>query len=172
MCYNSGNMKNRPTSVRIHKKIIKISLIVVIFIIFLSIVLLMSTLLPKEKSSLENVGYSFGSANTHMHRKFKIESKEEGLYNIGEYRVNLDSNKHLTLNLSLKCTGNAFGILLKNSVLIQNAVIDTFATYGSIYLPNTLPGKERLKIKIKQKVNDAFEDELIEEVFFNKYLIR
>ncbi len=144
----------------------------VIFILFLSIILFLSTLLSKEKSSMQNVGYAFGSADTHMHRKFKVESKEEGLYNIGEYRVNLNSDKHLILDLSIKCKEDSFGLVLKNSILIQNAVIDTFATYDSIYLPNTLPGKERLKVKLRQKINDAFEDRLIEEVYFNKYIIR
>ena len=165
-------MRNTPNPVKINKKIIKISLIFIIFIIFFSIILLMSNLLPKEKSSLENVGYTFGNADSHMHRKFKVESEDEGLYNIGEYKVNLSTSKYLTLDLSIKCAKDSFSLLLKNKILIQNAVIDTFATYGSIYLPNTSTGKERLKIKIKQKINDAFVDNLIEEVYFNKYLIR
>ena len=132
----------------------------------------MSTLSSKDASSLDGARSAFGNADTQTHRKFKIESEEEGLYNIGEYRVNLNSDQHLVLNLSVKCTEGSFAILQKNSVLIQNAVIDTFATYDSIYLPNTVPGKERLKLKLKQKINSAFEKQQIEEVYFNKYLIR
>lgn len=157
---------------RISKKIIKLSLILIVLILFLSIILLMSTLSSKDASSLEGARSIFGNADTQTHRKFKIESEEEGLYNIGEYQVNLNSDQYLVLNLSVKCTEGSFGILQKNSVLIQNAVIDTFATYDSIYLPNTVPGKERLKQKLKQKINSAFEKQQIEEVYFNKYLIR
>lgn len=157
---------------RISKKIIKLSLILIVIILFLSIILLMSTLSSKDASSLEGARSAFGNADTKTHRKFKIESEEEGLYNIGEYQVNLNSDQYLVLNLSVKCTKGSFEILQKNSVLIQNAVIDTFATYDSIYLPNTVPGKERLKQKLKQKINSAFEKQQIEEVYFNKYLIR
>ena len=165
-------MKNRSKSVQINKKILRVTLILITLIIFFSIILFMSTLLPKEKSSLQNVGYSFGSAETHMHRKFKVESEDEGLYNLGEYKVNLTTDRYLTLDLSVKCPQNSFDLLLRNKILIQNAVIETFATYGSIHFPDTPLGKARLKSKIRRKINDTFAQGMIEEVYFNKFLIR
>ncbi len=165
-------MSKKTKSTKINKKILKTSLALTIFILFSSVIILMSSLLNTKKSSLQDLGYTFSKSGNTTPRKFKVESEEESIYNLGEYRVNLNARNYLTFDLSVKCPDESFHTLLENNILIQNAVLDTFSTYGEIYMPNTVSGKERIKKKIKQNIYDAFGHSLIEEVYFNKYLIR
>lgn len=165
-------MKTKANPIQPDKKIIKIALILVIFVIFTSIVLIMSSLLPEKKApSLKHLGSAFSRSNSSDHREFRIESKEEGIYNLGEYKVNIDSNKLLTLNISVKCLDDASDTLFENSILIQNAVLTAFDMQGGVYHLDRVSGKERIKQRIKENIYETFGHPLVEEIYFNKFLI-
>jgi flagellar basal body-associated protein FliL len=164
-------MKNKTNPAKIDKKIIRFILAAVVLVVFISIIILLNSLLNKKQSSLDNIGYSFGKSHSDLHRKIIIESKDEGIFNMGEYRVNITPNRLLTLNLSIKCQNDAYTTLLKNNIALQNAVIGAFDMYGGIHFLDTPSGKDRLKSKIKQNMSDALGKPLVEEIYFNKYLI-
>ena len=163
-------MKKSP--IKPNKKFIKISLLLVILIIVTSIILLASSLLPEKKSSLNQLGYAFGNNGIERQRRFQIESDEENIYNLGEYRVNISSENYLTFNLSIKCEHEAFKTLQENKILVQNAVIETFSMYGDYYFPNTASGKEKIKRKIKENISRSLGHSLATDVYFNKFLIQ
>lgn len=164
-------MKKKPNPAKINKNITKIILSLVVLILFITIILIVNSLLPKKKSSLENIGYTFAKSHHDLDRRFTIESRKESIINLGEYRVNITPNKLLSFNLSVKCTDDSYTTLLENNILIQNAVISAFDMYGGIHFLNTTSGKDHLKSKIQQNIYDALGKSLVEEVYFNKYLI-
>ncbi len=163
-------MKNQAK--KINKKIIRATLASVILMILVSIGLLVNSVLPKKQTSLNNIGYAFGSSKIQTSRKFMVESKEEHIYNIGDYDVNIDNTHHLRFNVSIKCLDESLNTLLENKILIQNAVIETFSIYGNNYRPNTVDGKNKIKNKIKQNIDKYLDHPLVAEVYFNKFLIR
>ncbi|MFC2074579.1 flagellar basal body-associated protein FliL [Campylobacterota bacterium] len=165
-------MKNQVNTNKVNKKFIKIILAVVIVMIFLSIILLVNSVLPKKQTSLNDIGYAFGNSKIHTNRKFTVESKEEHIYNIGDYDVNVDNTHHLRFNVSIKCQNDSLGTLLENKIIIQNAVIETFSIYGNNYRPNTSNGKDKIKNKIKQNIDKYLDHPLVTEVYFNKFLIQ
>lgn len=158
--------------VKPNKKIIRSILFIVLFLILFSIILLITSALPKKRSSLESIGYSFGSNSLESHRRFHLESKEENIYNLGEYRVNISNDKLLIFNLSVKCQDDAFKTLQKNDILVQHSVIESFSMYGNNYLPDTLKGKQKIKQKIKANIYKNLKNAIVKEVYFNKFLIR
>lgn len=164
-------MKNKLNPTKIDKKIIRLILIVIVLVIFITLLITLNSLLGKKKPSLDNIGYSFAKSNSDLHRKITIESKAEGIFNLGEYRVNITPDKLLTLDLSIKCTDDAYSTLLKNNILLQNAVISAFDMYGGIHFLDTPSGKDRLKDKIKQNMYEALGKPLVKEIYFKKYLI-
>jgi len=161
-------MKSKPNPVKTNKNFIKAGVILIVLVLFLSIILLLGSSLSEKRSSLENVGYLFDRS----HRNFTLESPQEGIYNLGEYQVNISSDKLLVLNLSIKCAQDSFHTLLSNKVVIQNAVIDAFSIYGGIHFPNTTSGKENIKKKITQNIYESLGYPLVEEVYFNKFIIQ
>jgi flagellar basal body-associated protein FliL len=162
-------MKNQTKT---NKKIIRVILVIVMLIVLLSIILVVSSVLPKKQTSLNDIGYAFGSSKLHTNRKFTVESKEEHIYNIGDYDVNIDNTHHLRFNVSIKCQDEPLSTLLENKILIQNAVIETFSIYGNNYRPNTTNGKEKIKKKIRQNIDKYLDHPLVTEVYFNKFLIQ
>ncbi len=165
-------MKKKSNPIKPNKKIIQTSLAIVAFILLISIILLVSSLLPKKKSSLDQLGYTFGNSSIETQRRFQIESQEENIYNLGEYKVNISSNNYLILNLSVKCQEESFSLLQQHKILIQNAVIETFSMYGDNYFPDTPKGKETIKRKIKENISKHLGCPLVTDVYFNKFLIR
>ena len=137
-----------------------------------SVVLLVKTVLPKKQTSLNDIGYAFGSSKLHTNRRFTVESKEEHIYNIGDYDVNIDNTHHLRFNVSIKSQEESLDTLLNNKVLIQNAVIETFSIYGNNYRPDTTRGKEKIKKKIQENIDKYLSQPLVTEVYFNKFLIQ
>ncbi len=121
---------------------------------------------------MDSLGFAFGSASIETNRKFTVESKQDNIYNIGDYDVNIDNTHHLRFNVSISCQDECLGTLLKNKIIIQNAVIETFSIYGNNYRPNTSDGKKKIKNKIQQNINNYLGSPLITEVYFNKFLIR
>ncbi len=165
-------MKKTQYFNKIKKNITKIALVFILVIIFISLILFMASLASKKESSLQNIGRIFDTSNSNAHRKFKIESEKEYIYNIGEYQVNLDRHKHLVFNLSIKCKYNAFHTIIEKNILIQNAVLDSFSTYNSIGIPYTSYGHEYVKKKIKEHLIKVFQEPIIEEIYFNKFIIQ
>ena len=164
-------MKKKPNSVKINKNIIRIILLLVVLLVFITLLFVVNSLLDKKQPSLDNIGYVFSKSHSDLHRKIIIESKDEGIFNLGEYRVNITPNKLLTFNLSIKCPVDSYTTLLKNDIVLQNAVIDAFHMYGGIHYLNTPSGKDKLKRKIKQNMYEALGKPLVKELYFNKYLI-
>ena len=165
-------MKNQAKTSKLNKKIIRIILVLVILMISSSVILLVNSVLPKKQTSLNDIGYAFGSAKIHTNRKFTVESKKENIYNIGDYDVNVDNIHHLKFNVSIKCQNESLDTLLENKILIQNAVIETFSIYGNNYRPNTTNGKDKIKNKIKNNIDKYLSHPLVTEVYFNKFLIQ
>ena len=164
-------MKNKPNPAKIPKKIIRFFLSLILLIVFITIILVLNSLLPKNKSSLNDIGHAFSKSHNNLDRRFKIESQKEGIVNLGEYKVNITANKHLTFNLSVKCSDGSYTTLLENNILIQNAVISAFDMYGGIHFLNTPSGKAHLKNKLQQNIYNALGKSLVKEIYFNKYLI-
>lgn len=165
-------MKKQAKTNQLNKKIIRITLVIVILMISSSVVLLVKTVLPKKQTSLNDIGYAFGNSKLHTNRRFTVESKEEHIYNIGDYDVNIDNIHHLRFNVSIKSQEESLGTLLNNKVLIQNAVIETFSIYGNNYRPDTTRGKEKIKKKIQENIDKYLSQPLVTEVYFNKFLIQ
>ncbi len=165
-------MKNKSNPIKPNKKLIKISLLLVVLIIVISIIFLTNSLIPKKKSSLDQIGYTFGNNSIAKQRRFQVESQEDNIYNLGDYRVNISSENYLTFNLSIKCDHKAFTTLQENRILVQNAVIETFSMYGDYYFPDTAPGKAKIKRKIKENISKSLGYPLATDVYFNKFLIQ
>lgn len=160
----ASNMKKK-------NKLTKISLVIAVLIIFLSVIVMISSFLSEKKSSFGHTGFG-KMMQIKGSRKFTIESEEEHIYNLGEYQVNLTRDKHLLLNLSVRSAEDSFEKLLENKIVVQNAVIEAFSTYGGIAMPTTAAGKNSIKNKIMQNINESPASPMIEEVYFNKFIIQ
>ena len=116
-------MKHRPNPLKIKKSIHKTILLLVLLIIIVSILLLGFSLVSSKKTKVKYKGFGNIQLLSKAHRRFSVESREEKIYNIGQYEVNLNRNKLLIFNLSLQCSEEAFDVLQDKNILIQNRII-------------------------------------------------
>ena len=166
-------MKKKSNPLKVKKKITRNILILVILIVVVSILLLIFSLSSGKKSSVSykshiNKNYLTSKSSRH----FSVESSDEKIYNLGDYNVNLNSRKLLILNISVQCTKDSFDTLTENDIIIQNAVLDAFSNYSSVYTATTNEGKEQMKEHILENINTAVHEPLITKIYFNKFIIQ
>jgi len=152
------------------KKINKLFLIILILIMAFSLFIIVSSVLSKQGASASFE--SFGSFATGKKRGFSIESKENNVYNIGNYEVNLNSDKLLIIDLSIQSEKDSYKNILEHNIVIQNAVLDAFSNYETTYSAITPQGKKHIKKHIKDNINKTLSDAPIKEVYFNKFIIQ
>ena len=59
-----------------------------------------------------------------------------------------------------------------SSILVQNAVLEVFASTGSLQSPRTSKGKEALKAKLVKQINSYVGSGMVQEIYFKKYIIQ
>jgi len=165
-------MKNKRNPLKINKTIQRGILLFVIFILVLSIFILILSLFSDKRLNLKPRSYVSGQFSNLMHRHFIIESEAEHLYNLGEYQVNLNTNKILIINLSIQAYSESFELLNDHSIIVQNAVIETFANQHSMYIAQTKGGKEKIKKELLKNINNSLHKPLVAKIYFNKFLIQ
>jgi len=164
--------KSHANPLKPKKSVNKIVLAAVIFIIIFSIALLVSGTSSKKSSSVSYLGsgmHAFGKSSSRM---FIVESEEDNVYYLGEYVVNLTHNTKLLFQLSVKCKEDSFDTMRDSSILVQNAVLEVFASTGSLRSPRTPKGKEALKEKLVKQINSYVGSGVVEEIYFKKYIIQ
>lgn len=165
-------MKNKRNPLKIKKTLTRNVLILVILIVLISILLLIFSLSSGKKSSVTYKTHNNNYLTSKIHRRFSVESNKENIYNLGDYNVNLNQRKHLILNISVQCTQDSFKILVQNNIIIQNAVLEAFANYSSIYMASTNEGKEQIKRHILGNINNALHEPIVTQIYFNKFIIQ
>ena len=164
--------KSHANPLKPNKSISKIILAVVSFIIIFSIALFVSTTKSKKSSSVSYLGsgsHAFGKSSSRM---FIVESEDENVYYLGEYVVNLTHNSKLLFQLSVKCEEDSFEMMQGSSILVQNAILEVFASTGSLRSPRTTKGKKALKEKLVKQINSYVGTGVVEEIYFKKYIIQ
>jgi len=165
-------MRNKPNPLKVKKSISKIILLFVIFILTLSIILLLLSLESNHDNSSRYKSYGSSKYSSQFHRHITIESIQDKIYNLGQYEVNLNAQRLLVLNISIQCTSEAFEFLQDNTIIVQNAVIETFSSYGSIAMANTEEGKRKIKQRLLNNINKGLHKPLVSEIYFNKFIIQ
>ena len=165
-----STMTNRKNPLKIQKNLIRTILLFVGLIFIFTIILFAYSALSEKKTSVKYKNTSF--LQQQVHRRFQIESTEDKIYNLGEYQVNLTANKFLILDLSVNCAKESYDTFLDNNILIQNAVLEAFSTYGDIPMPTSRSGKETIKKRLIKNINDSLRENLVQEIYFKKYLIQ
>ena len=76
------------------------------------------------------------------------------------------------MNLSIRSSIPSFDTLSGKNIVIQNSVLESFSNYGSIRMPKSLSGKEQIKKNIQENINHSLGYNLVEEVYFNTFIIQ
>jgi len=165
-------MKQKSNPLKINKGLQKAILGLVLIIIVVSILLFAFSLGSSKKANVQYKSFGSNKFSSKGHRSFNIESAEENIYNLGQYEVNLNRRKLLILNLSIQCNEEAFETIQEKNILIQNAVIQTFADYGSMTMATSPKGKDKIKKNILDNINNSLHKPLVTQVYFNTFIIQ
>jgi len=165
-------MKSKANPLKPRKNLNKTILILVLLIILVSILLLIFSASSGKKSSTVYKTHGSNKLSAQSHRRFSIESNQDNIYNIGDYTVNLDRNRMLILNISVKCTQESFETFTDYNILVQNAVLEAFSDYSTLRLATTTKGKERIKKDILNNINNSLHEPIVKQIYFNKFIIQ
>lgn len=162
-------MNNETNPLKIKKNI----LVFIFFIFIVAILLFIFSVNSNRKTSASS--YKVLGSNkfeSKQQRHFSIESRQDKIYNIGDYTVNLDRNRMLRLNVSVRCNQESFQTFVDYDILVQNAVLDSFADCRKLRMATTKKGKEKIKQDIELNINKSLHQHIVDEVFFTKFIIQ
>ena len=165
-------MKSKANPLKPRKSLNKTILVLIVLIIFVTILLLIFSMSSGKKSSVAYKTLGSNQLSAQSHRRFSIESSQDQIYNIGDYTVNLDRNRMLILNISIKCEKESFETLVDYNVIVQNAVLEAFSDQSKLRMATTNKGKERIKKDIESNINMSLHQPIVKEVYFTKYIIQ
>jgi len=109
--------------------------------------------------------------------KTKIKIQHGNMANLGDFTLSLSNNKQLSTNISLKFKDkkneNWYGgslsedELIKKGDILRSAVIHTLSDNPNINISNKIMRKN-----LTDELNNYLVDTEVEEVYFNKFIIR
>lgn len=155
-----------------NKNLKRILLALVIMIIMVSLIILIYAISSSKGSSIDfknNGSKSFMGSDK---RQFDVESSQDFIYNLGEYQVNISRDKYLILNFSVRCNDAMFDTIMKKNILVQNAVLETFAADGAHAYAATSNGKEKIKKQLIKNLNRVLGNDAIQEIYFKRYIVQ
>ena len=104
-----------------------------------------------------------------------VITEGENMANLGDFEMNIQGNKKLTMNMSLKFknTGkdNWFSSkdvkkeIVKKGVVLRSSVIDVLSHHN-----NTNVNNDKMKTSLINNMNKYLSDGEVEEVYFNEYI--
>lgn len=106
----------------------------------------------------------------------RVTIKSSTMANLGDFTINIDGDKKLILNISLKyknkssnswlSTNSVENEILAKGDILRDAVINTFSNSKNARVTNN-----RMKIELAKSINAYLSNGEVEEVYFNRFLI-
>ena len=105
----------------------------------------------------------------------KVKMQNNGMVNLGDFTINISKDKKLIANISLKLKENnsweignsAKKEISKKGVVLRDTVIKIMSQNHSVHVKNNTMKKEMIR-----EMNKYLSDTEVEELYFNKFLVR
>jgi len=96
----------------------------------------------------------------------EVKIKGGNMANLGDFTLNISGDKELTANISLKFRGDEDEIVDKGDIL-RNAVIRIISNNANASVAN-----DRMKNDLTNSINNYLSDTEVEEIYFNKFIVK
>ena len=155
----------------------------IVYFILISMVIIMITIYGYITSDFSKIK-KFTGTSTHTNLKTKIAKKRyystdvnienDGVLHLGDFEINIASDKKLVANISLKYTipkdvwqnSKAKNEMLDNGPVIRNIIIETILNKESNNIINY-----RVKNEIINNINPFLTHTKIEAIYFNEFIV-
>lgn len=167
-------------------KILKNTIIIIIsLIVILSLVLgVLNSDFSKLKkydikTTTSKVNFFERDASSSLNSAMQVSVISATEANLGDFVFNISGNEKLIANISIKykpinetdswfeSSSNAKDEILKKGVILRDATIDAMLGYSAANA-----NSEKMRKKIKDRLNDNLSKLEVEEVYFNQYIVQ
>jgi flagellar basal body-associated protein FliL len=131
----------------------------------------------EDTSPATSLPLSQAKLNHAQQRRFstKVTAQANGMISLGDFEVNIQNDKKLIINMSIKYKNHdSKGWLdskdvkqeiIKKGVVLRSAVIDTLSYYDNVDINN-----KKMNKSLIENMNNHLSEGEVESIYFNKYL--